>query len=79
METETDSTLEPASRAPLAAGTIVDGWQLEEKLHTGGMAHLWRVTRVSGGSETEPASTDVPADLPLIMKVPRIMGGEDPA
>ena len=44
METETDSTLEPASRAPLAAGTIVDGWQLEEKLHTGGMAHLWRVT-----------------------------------
>jgi serine/threonine protein kinase len=32
------------------------------------MANLWRVTRLSGDT-----------GLPLIMKVPRIKGGEDPA
>ena len=57
---------------PLEQGQVVDGFRLEEKLHTGGMAHLWRVTR------TEAAAAGT-ADLPLIMKVPRIKGGEDPA
>ncbi|MFY9509379.1 MAG: bifunctional serine/threonine-protein kinase/universal stress protein [Rubrivivax sp.] len=53
---------------PLAAGQVVDGFRLEEKLHQGGMAHLWRVSRLQGDDS-----------LPLIMKVPRIKGGEDPA
>ena len=59
----------------LEAGQIVDGFRLEERLHQGGMASLWRVTRVSatGSPEAEPAA------MPLIMKVPRIKGGEDPA
>lgn len=58
----------PVRFAPLQAGQEVDGYRLEEKLHQGGMANLWRVTRIDGAA-TEP----------LIMKVPRIKGGEDPA
>lgn len=52
----------------LAAGQEIDGFRLEEHLHRGGMANLWRVTRLD--------ATDGP---PLIMKVPRIKGGDDPA
>ncbi|CAD5374507.1 Serine/threonine protein kinase [Rubrivivax sp. A210] len=71
--------------APLKAGDVVDGWRIEEKLHTGGMAHLWRVSAVAGevggeargeGAPLLPPGTE---GLPLIMKVPRIKGGEDPA
>jgi nucleotide-binding universal stress UspA family protein len=52
----------------LEAGQVIDGFRLEERTHQGGMANLWRVTRVEGGDGT-----------PLIMKVPRIKGGDDPA
>ncbi len=63
--------------APLQAGDVVDGWRIEEKLHTGGMAHLWRVSPVPGADAPHlPPGTE---GLPLIMKVPRIKGGEDPA
>lgn len=55
---------------PLVAGQIVDRFRLQEKLHTGGMAFLWKVVEVDHEGE---------ASLPLIMKVPRIKGGEDPA
>jgi nucleotide-binding universal stress UspA family protein len=54
--------------APLQVGQEVDGYRLEERTHQGGMANLWRVTKIDG-SITEP----------LVMKVPRIKGGEDPA
>jgi eukaryotic-like serine/threonine-protein kinase len=47
-------------------GTIVDGFRLEELLHRGGMAMLWRVTR--------PDLT-----MPMLMKVPRIGEAADPA
>lgn len=52
---------------PLEAGQVIDGFRLEERLHQGGMAYLWRVTHPE-----HPG-------LPLLMKVPRIKGGEDPA
>ena len=55
--------------APLDRGQVIDGFRLEERLHQGGMAHIWRVNRV------EP----IEGDPPLVMKVPRIKGGEDPA
>ena len=55
---------------PLAPGQVIDGFRLEEKLHQGGMAVLWSVTRAEGGTGD---------GMPLIMKVPRIKGGEDPA
>jgi eukaryotic-like serine/threonine-protein kinase len=54
--------------APLQAGQVIDGFRLEERTHQGGMANLWRVSRTEGDTAE-----------PLIMKVPRIKGGEDPA
>ena len=59
----------------LEPGQVLDGFLLEERLHQGGMANLWRVKRV------EPAEGADPADdgVGLLMKVPRIKGGEDPA
>ncbi len=54
----------------LAPGQVVDGFELQEKLHVGGMAHIWRVQEVNHQGDSR---------LPLIMKVPRIKGGEDPA
>ncbi len=54
----------------LAPGMVIDRFRLEEKRHVGGMAHLWRVSEVNHSGDTR---------LPLIMKVPRIKGGEDPA
>jgi nucleotide-binding universal stress UspA family protein len=53
---------------PLQPGQIIDGFVLEERTHQGGMAQLWRVSRLS---------SDDP--MPLLMKVPRIKGGDDPA
>lgn len=64
------STQDLPPPTPLSPGMVLDGFRLEERLHQGGMANLWRVSRVSPGSGE---------DLPLIMKVPRIKGGEDPA
>jgi len=55
-----DNRLEP--------GLVIDGFRLEERTHRGGMAHLWRVSRVDG---VDP--------MPLMMKVPRIKSGDDPA
>jgi len=45
---------------------MIDGFRIEECLHQGGMAALWRVSRAG---ET----------MPMLMKVPKIAEGEDPA
>ncbi len=50
---------------PLRPGMVFDGFELHEKLHQGGMAALWRVTR-----------PDI--DGPLLMKVPRTRDNDDP-
>ena len=47
-------------------GAIIDGFTIGECVHSGGMATLWSVTR-----------SDIPA--PLLMKIPRVSEGEDPA
>ena len=60
---------------PLEKGAIVEGFLLEKRLHQGGMASLWRVSRVDAEGQPAPVA-DEPS---LIMKVPRIKGGEDPA
>lgn len=52
------------SREPLETGSIIDGFRIGEKIHSGGMATLWRVTR-----------DDI--DQPIVMKVPTILDGED--
>ncbi len=53
-------------KASLEPGSIIDGFRIEEQLHRGGMATLWRVSRPD-------------ATMPMLMKVPRVSEGEDPA
>jgi protein-serine/threonine kinase len=60
----------------LSPGQVVDGFRLKERLHMGGMASIWLVQRV--GEDGEPLPT-APGEPELMMKVPRIKGGEDPA
>ena len=67
-----DTAQHPTTGLKLAPGVVLDGFVLGERLHQGGMASLWAVAW-----ETPPA--DERAQVPLIMKVPRIKGGEDPA
>ena len=50
----------------LVAGSIVDGFLIEDCVHRGGMATLWRVSRVGDAT-------------PMLMKVPKLSEGEDPA
>src|ERR1700730_15481619 len=50
----------------LQSGAVVDGFTLGECVHRGGMATLWTVTH--------PGIT-----VPLLMKIPKISEGEDPA
>lgn len=52
--------------AALEAGRVIDGFTLEERVHQGGMANLWRVSHAEHQG-------------PLLMKVPRLRHGEDPA
>ncbi|HEY2927162.1 bifunctional serine/threonine-protein kinase/universal stress protein [Piscinibacter sp.] len=59
---------EPSRWRVLNEGDVVDGFRLDERIHQGGMANLWRVSRVDGADT-----------MPLVMKVPRIKGGDDPA
>jgi non-specific serine/threonine protein kinase len=50
----------------LQPGRVIDGFRLEERLHVGGMAAIWRVTHPGH----DP--------LPMIMKVPLVEYGEGP-
>jgi nucleotide-binding universal stress UspA family protein len=54
------------ARARLSEGEVLDGFRVGALVHTGGMAALWEVTH-----------PDHP--LPMLMKVPRLAEGEDPA
>ncbi len=51
-----------------------DGYRLEEKLHKGGMAALWRVTDLRNRHQKE-GEEPLP---PLIMKVPLLFSTDDP-
>lgn len=51
-------------KAWLEKGTIVDGFKVEEVMHRGGMASLWRVTRDN-------------IEAPLLMKAPTMSEGEE--
>ncbi|MCU6435011.1 bifunctional serine/threonine-protein kinase/universal stress protein [Undibacterium sp. Jales W-56] len=67
----------PASNTPhqsLKAGMEINGYRLEEKLHTGGMAALWRISDRQQRHLSE-GETGAP---PLIMKVPLLFSTEDP-
>lgn len=47
-------------------GAVIDGFVIGERVHSGGMATLWSVTH-----------PDIAA--PLLMKIPKVSEGEDPA
>ncbi|MDB5649869.1 MAG: serine/threonine protein kinase, partial [Hyphomicrobiales bacterium] len=51
-------------RQQLRTGDTIDGFLVGEKLHAGGMASLWRVTKPG-------------IDVPVVMKVPTILDGDD--
>jgi eukaryotic-like serine/threonine-protein kinase len=54
------------AKLSLQPGAVIDGFTVGERVHTGGMATLWSVTR-----------PDIAT--PLLMKIPRVSEGEDPA
>src|SRR6478609_2305388 len=54
------------AKPAIEPGAVIDGFTIGERLHTGGMATLW--------SASYPG-----IDVPLLMKVPRVSEGEDPA
>ncbi|HKH03142.1 MAG TPA: serine/threonine protein kinase, partial [Bradyrhizobium sp.] len=45
------------AKAQLAAGMVIDGFRLEQRIHRGGMADIWKVSR-----------GDI--DFPIVMKAP---------
>ncbi|HEY1393615.1 MAG TPA: serine/threonine protein kinase, partial [Methylibium sp.] len=62
-----EAEVEPQQQGvPIEPGTVIDGFVLGEPLHKGGMAQLWSVSH--------PAY-----ELPMLMKLPRLLGGEDPS
>jgi serine/threonine protein kinase len=54
------------TRSKIEPGTVIDGFTIGEQVHSGGMATLWSVTHPG-------------ISLPLLMKIPRVSEGEDPA
>jgi len=53
-------------KVSIQSGAVIDGFTIGECVHRGGMAVLWTVTH--------PGIT-----VPLLMKIPRVSEGEDPA
>jgi hypothetical protein len=53
-------------RSKIQPGAVIDGFTVGDRVHIGGMATLW--------SASHPG-----IEVPLLMKVPRVSEGEDPA
>src|SRR5256714_15500127 len=54
------------TKSKIEPGNVIDGFTIGEQLHSGGMATLWSVTHPG-------------ISVPLLMKIPRVSEGEDPA
>jgi nucleotide-binding universal stress UspA family protein len=54
------------AKSSLKSGDVIDGFVIGDLMHNGGMARLWSVSKAG-------------IDIPLLMKVPRIGEGDDPA
>ena len=55
----------------LAPGAVIDGFEIEDCLHAGGMAHIYKVhyARAADGTRRE-------AEFPMAMKIPRMTAGD---
>ena len=51
----------------LEPGTLLDGFVIEECIHSGGMAHIYRVHYANGISDP---------GFPMVMKIPRMTAGD---
>jgi serine/threonine protein kinase len=54
------------TKSNIETGSVIDGFTIGEQVHSGGMATLWSVTHPG-------------ISVPLLMKIPRVSEGEDPA
>src|ERR1044072_3359555 len=54
------------TKSNIEPGTVIDGFVIGEQVYSGGMATLWSVTHPG-------------ISVPLLMKIPRVSEGEDPA
>src|ERR1700742_72385 len=54
------------TKSRIEPGTVIDDFTIGEQVYSGDMATLWSVTHPN-------------VDLPLLMKIPRVSEGEDPA
>jgi serine/threonine protein kinase len=54
------------AKPSIQSGAVIDGFTVGERVHRGGMATLWSVTHPG-------------IEVPLLMKIPRVSEGEDPA
>lgn len=54
------------AKARLESGQLIDGFRVGQLIHSGGMATLWEVSRHAD-------------DGPMLIKVPKLSEGEDPA
>ena len=55
----------------LQPGEVIDGFEMEECLHAGGMAHIYKVSYApaADGTRREP-------EFPMAMKIPRMTAGD---
>lgn len=51
----------------LEPGTVLDGFAIEECIHAGGMAHIYRVRYAAAGHDP---------GFPMVMKIPRMTAGD---
>src|SRR6202047_5186722 len=54
------------AKPSVVSGAVIDGFTIGERIHSGGMERLWSVTYPG-------------IAVPLLMKIPRVSEGEDPA
>ena len=57
----------------LEPGALLDGFEIEECIHSGGMAHIYRVHYASSSDDTGPARDP---GFTMAMKVPRMTAGD---
>src|ERR1700726_4124853 len=60
------TSVKPSVKASVVTGAVIDGFTVGQCVHHGGMATLWSVTHPG-------------IAMPVLMKIPRVSEGEDPA